>query len=112
MVDVANADGNKVASSTAMVDIADRGLLIALGGKSRIRVVSEEEDRGADEVPAPEIYALLKAEITTAGRVTLTRDALDKLCGEVRDTNGTDRFSLMLLDLEVFRALTRYRYAC
>lgn len=84
-VDVANADGNKVATCTAMADVAKRGLLISLGGRSRIRVVSEGGDYGATEVPQPEVYSLVQAEIVRAGRVTLTRDDLDALCAKVRN---------------------------
>lgn len=82
-VDIANADGNKVASCTTMADVASRGLLISLGGRSRIRVLSEGGDSSAKEVPAPEVYALVQAEIIRSGRVTLTRDELDALCFEV-----------------------------
>lgn len=84
-VDVANADGNKVALCTTMADVASRGLLISLGGRSRIRVLSEGEggDSSAKEVPEPEVYALVQAEVIRSGRVTLTRDGLDALCAEV-----------------------------
>ncbi|CAM9453517.1 unnamed protein product, partial [Laminaria digitata] len=82
-VDVANADGNKVASCTTMADVASRGLLISLGGRSRIRVLSEGGDSSAKEVPAPEVYALVQGEIIRSGRVTLTRDGLDAICSEV-----------------------------
>lgn len=43
-----------------MADVANRGLLVSLGGRSRIRLVSDTEDQGAEEVPAPEMYLLLK----------------------------------------------------
>ncbi|CAM9563566.1 unnamed protein product, partial [Hapterophycus canaliculatus] len=83
-VDVANADGHKVAACTAMADVATRGLLVSLGGRSRIRVVSGGGDAvDATEVPAPEIYALVQAEIVRAGRVTLPRRSLDALCAKV-----------------------------
>ncbi|CAM9713484.1 unnamed protein product, partial [Pylaiella littoralis] len=83
-VDISNADGNKVARCTAMADVARRGLLISLDGGSRIRVESGGVDHGATEVPQPEVYALVQAEIIRAGRVTLTRDGLDALCDNVR----------------------------
>ncbi len=83
-VDIANADGNKVAACTAMQDVATRGFLISLGGRSRIRVVSDGiAGERAIEVPAPEAYALLQTEIVRAGRVTLTRAELDDLCAKV-----------------------------
>lgn len=84
-MDVANADGNKVASCTTLADVASRGMLISLGGRSRIRVLSEGGDSGAKEVPAPEVYALVQAEVIRSGRVTLTRDGLDALCSEVSE---------------------------
>ena len=82
-VDIANADGNKVAACTAMQDVATRGFLISLGGRSRIRVLSEGRGERVIEVPAPEAYALLQAQIVQAGRVTLTRAELDDLCAKV-----------------------------
>lgn len=88
-VDVANADGNKVAACTLMADIATRGLLVSLGGRSRVRVVSSGgSDHHAAEVPEPEVYTLIQAEIVRAGRVTLTRDSLDELCAKVRNELG------------------------
>lgn len=67
-----------------MQDVATRGFLVSLGGRSRIRVVSEGVRERAAEVPAPEAYALLQAEVVRAGRVTLTRAGLDALCTKVR----------------------------
>lgn len=84
-VDVANADGNKVAMSTSMEDVAGHGLLVSLGGRPRIRIVSESGDHCGEEVPAPETYALVKAEIVAAGRVTLLRQELDALCNDVSE---------------------------
>eukprot|EP00752_Nemacystus_decipiens_P011029 g9799.t1 len=90
-IDIANADGNKVAACTAMQDVAIRGFLVSLGGRSRIRVVSEGVQERTAEVPAPKAYALLQAEVVRAGRVTLTRAGLDDLCAKVqRDANPED----------------------
>lgn len=84
-VDVANVEGNKVALSTSMEDVAGHGLLVSLGGRPRIRIVSEGGDHSAEQVPAPETYALLKAKVVAAGRVTLTREELDALCNDVSE---------------------------
>lgn len=67
-----------------MQDVATRGFLVSLGGRSRIRVVSEGVRERTAEVPAPKAYALLQAEVVRAGRVTLTRADLDALCAKVR----------------------------
>lgn len=67
-----------------MQDVATRGFLISLGGRSRIRVVSDGiVGERVIEVPAPEAYARLQTEIVRAGRVTLTRAELDGLCAKV-----------------------------
>lgn len=72
-----------------MADIATRGLLVSLGGRSRIRVLSSGGgDHHATEVPEPEVYTLIQAEVVQAGRVTLTRDSLDELCAKVRHQPG------------------------
>lgn len=67
-----------------MQDVAMRGFLVSLGGRSRVRVVSEGVRERAAEVPSPEAYALLQAEVIRAGRVTLTRAGLDALGTKVR----------------------------
>lgn len=73
-----------------MADVATRGLLVSLGGRSRIRVLSDGGDTtGATEVPSPEIYALVQAEIVRAGRVTLPRKSLDALCAKVTHSAGS-----------------------
>ncbi|CAM9820514.1 unnamed protein product [Ectocarpus sp. 6 AP-2014] len=96
-VDVANADGNKVAACTSMADIATRGLLVSLGGRSRIRVLSSGGgDHHATEVPEPEVYTLIQAEVVQAGRVTLTRDSLDELCAKMYRKGNPEKVTTTL----------------
>ncbi|CAM9558204.1 unnamed protein product [Ectocarpus sp. 12 AP-2014] len=96
-VDVANADGNKVAACTSMADIATRGLLVSLGGRSRIRVLSSGGgDHQATEVPEPEVYTLIQAEVVQAGRVTLTRDSLDELCAKMYRKRNPEKVATTL----------------
>lgn len=106
-MDVANADGNKVASCTTMADVASRGMLISLGGRSRIRVLSEGGDSSAKEVPSPEVYALVQAEVIRSGRVTLTRDGLDALCSEVGKYVNIDMCKLLLSKLFSHRVVAK-----
>lgn len=68
-----------------MQDVATRGFLVSLGGRSRIRVVSEGVRERAVGVPSPKAYELLQAEVVRAGRVTLTRAGLEVLCAKVRN---------------------------
>lgn len=63
--------------------MADRGLLISLDGRPRIRVTNEESRHLASEALPAEPYAALKTEIVSAGRIALTRKEFDGLCTKV-----------------------------
>lgn len=114
-IDVANADGHKLAQSTPVSDDAGRGLLISLGGRPRIRVVNEASGHSMHEAPSPDLYAKLKAKITNAGRVKLKREELDALCTEVMESccicqdNGPSAGDSFVLQSTHFQDSSRQR---